>query len=58
MSSRRIAVVLDSRKLAALLTPALLARAVDDAPEAKARRVGTSWLRWGDVHHHGRAHLN
>jgi hypothetical protein len=58
MSSRRITFVLDPRKLAALLTPALLARSVDDAPEAKACKVGTCWLRWGDVHHRGRAHLN
>ncbi len=58
MSSRRITMILDPRKLAALLTPALIARAVDDAPEAKAGKVGTCWLRWSDVHHRGQAHLN
>lgn len=42
-------VALDNRRLAAILTPALLSPANDDSPEARVQRAGTAWLRWGDA---------
>lgn len=48
--------LLDPRKLAALVTAALLCPAVDDAPVAG--KPGSSWLRWGDAHVRTGAHLN
>jgi hypothetical protein len=44
------------RKLAALVTAALLFPSVDDAPDAG--KPGSSWLRWGDVHFRAGIHLN
>ncbi len=40
--------LLDQKKLAAILTPALLAPARDDAPQGS--KAGTSWVRWGEAH--------
>lgn len=40
---------LDNRRLAAILTPALLAPASDDAAP-KAGKVGTGWVRFCDAH--------
>ncbi len=47
-----IAQQLDNKKLAAVLTPALLAKAPEDQKLAKAAKVGTAWIHWGDVHGH------
>ena len=48
--------LVDPRKLAALVTAALLSPADDDAP--LAGKVGHTWLRWGDAHARAGAHLN
>jgi hypothetical protein len=42
----------DNRKLAALLTPALLTQATDDGPQTRTARIGTSWLVWSEAHKH------
>ncbi len=49
---------LDPRILAALLTPALLSPARDDAPEACAKKAGVAWLRWGDANHRDPTRFN
>jgi hypothetical protein len=54
----RLPIELDHRRLATLLTAALLSHAVDDAPEAQGSRAGVAWLRWGDANCRDRAHLN
>jgi hypothetical protein len=47
---------LDPRKIAAILTPALLSPPCDDAlPDVKA---GVAWLRWGDANQGSSTHLN
>ena len=41
---------LDDRKLAALLTPALLGLLSDDAPDGNlAVKPGTTWVRWSSA---------
>ncbi len=47
---------MDPRKLAALVTAALLSPAVDDAPSSG--KPGGAWLRWGDAHCRIGAHLS
>ncbi len=49
---------LDQRALAALLAPALLSPARDDAPEACAKKAGVAWLRWGDAMRGDPSHFN
>ncbi len=46
----------DPRKLAALVTAALVSPAVDGA--RAERKPGSSWLTWGDAYLRGGAHLN
>ena len=48
--------LVDPRKLAALVTAALLSPAIDDAPAGG--KAGDIWLRWGDAHARAGAHLN
>ncbi len=48
--------LMDPRKLAALVTAALVSPAVDDAPVVG--KPGSSWLRWGDAHFRAGAHLS
>jgi hypothetical protein len=49
---------IDHRKLAAILTPALLSPTRDDAGEAKARRAGIGWLYWSEAHYRACTYLN
>jgi hypothetical protein len=49
---------IDNRRLAAILTPALLSPAKDDAPQAKGRKPGIAWLQWGDANQRECAHLD
>ena len=56
MTVRIRQIELDTRRLAAILTPVLLSPARDDAPTDE--KVGVAWLRWGDANLWADAHLN
>lgn len=47
---------IDTRRLAAILTPALLAPARDGMPESS--KPGTWWVRWGEANQTDGVHLN
>ncbi|MEZ4271112.1 MAG: hypothetical protein R3C68_06685 [Myxococcota bacterium] len=40
--------VVSAERIAALLTHSLLTPTRDDAPEVKATKPGTGWMRWVD----------
>jgi hypothetical protein len=43
-------VEIDDENIAAILTPALLAKAPEDDRVAPTPAAGTAWRQWGDAH--------